>query len=262
MAFGIVLDIKAMLNDGYYPVILMLLLEECFRRDPRLLELCLEWLRTSKLATMASSIYHFIGLTLANYSWPTELQHRTLLDNSPYAKRIAEAVKTLEAIPPKDRGNAKLLPPRIVLLGNPGCGKSSLMYALAQIPIHLLPTEDDDLPLPTRCPVQLNLRRTRGESWWSEVWIYPSPWPWRTYKFARTNERQELPRLIRSAQAELLDRAGPGKHIGVTEGRAIMVDIWGAETDFNILEVPGIDKVQLSDPPVGVTDILGERCIY
>ena len=239
MALGIVLGIKAMLNDCYYPgMLIVLLLEECFRRYPRLSRMCLGMLKTL-ITFMASSFRPFIRGTLANYVWPTEQQHRTLLDDSNYAKRMAAARNTLDAIPPEERGDATLHSPRIVLLGNRGCGKSSLMYALAQIPIHLLPTEDNE-PLSTRCPVQLNLRRAPDGAWRSVIWIYPIGQE--RYEFARTGERRDLLRLIRRAQTELLNRIDPGNHV-ISEDE-IMVQIWGAETEFNIIEVPGIDEVQ------------------
>jgi hypothetical protein len=239
MAFGIMLGVKAILNDCYHHTMLIgLLLEECFRRYPRLLGMCLGMLR-AVITFMASSFRPLFRGPLANYVLPTEQQHRTLLDDSPYAKRIAAVRNTLDAIPPEERGNATLHSPGIVLLGNRGCGKSSLMYALAQIPIHLSPTENDE-PLPTRCPVQLNLRRTPGEAWRSVIWIYPRGQE--RYEFERTNEKRELLRLIRRAQTEVLARIDGNRVISENK---IVVQIWGAETEFNIIEVPGIDEVLL-----------------
>lgn len=192
------------------------------------------------LASIASIVLSGIHSRLKDYGWASSSCHRTLLDNTPYSQRIKAAWDIVETIP-LDRGDqqaARPVPLKIVLLGSPGAGKSSLIHALAQIPIHRCPG-DLEPEISTRCPVIVQVRRsTRAVNY--EVGIHPQHMNI-ARSLGRVEDKQDLPGIIRRAQTLVLNPPRPGT-IRVSDD-AVRVHVYGAATDVTIIELPGIDEV-------------------
>src|SRR5438046_6805485 len=100
--------------------------------------------------------------------------HRTLLDNTRYSRRIHQVLDILERLQHRLSNNEiAFFPPKSVLLGSHGSGKSSLIEAITQIPV---PCSIEGERC-TNCPMEIRLRRgNEGDQWNCSVSVLPKTW--------------------------------------------------------------------------------------
>ena len=192
-----------------------------------------------RLTTIASRALLQIHAKIGVHERSDSSCHRTLFDDTPYSRRMKAARDVVRDLPleQNDRVAAKAVPPKILVVGSPGAGKSSLIYALTQIPVHKRPGEIE--PESTRCPVLVQVRSSTTAPT-CEVGIQPvnilTP-----RLFERVNDTQMFPEVIRRAQTSVINSVQGEAH-RLSED-LVRAHFFGAATDIDMIEVPGIDAV-------------------
>ena len=167
--------------------------------------------------------------------------HRTPLDNSSYASRVANYLDICAEVQCESNIGMLSMIPKIILLGNRGVGKSSLINAITQLRIML-----EEEP-PMLCPIEIRLRRgVRNQAdCLALVGIGQPP-----KLFEKTTRMEELPDILRRARIRVLrptiyitgDLASANTGVAFSD-RIIIVEIEGAAVDIDLVEFPDIHSV-------------------
>lgn len=181
--------------------------------------------------------------------------HSTPFDSSRYAKRINDVLHLLsgvrrsliqtDIIPGKVYNKSykpSLSPPKVLILGNKGAGKTSLIYTLAQLPIRRVP--------PTCCPVEIQLRRPKeGEK---STYQYSVSVELRrstdqstnqTIEKESTNELDEIERIVTAAHIWVKDAKGHVRN----SNYVIVIEINRATLDVILVDLPPLDHIVRND---------------
>ena len=166
--------------------------------------------------------------------------HPTLLDHVPIMSSLLELLDTLN----KASNMITVLdpsPPKIVVMGNQGSGKTSLINSIAQLDIKMTSGPG----MATLCPVEIHLRRGKKEEWNCAVSVRT---PQRTQLFRRISNKDELPGILRQVQIAVLN---PNRldRLNLPDGPpelpfsndVIVVEIIGAAVDITFVDLPGLD---------------------
>jgi len=145
--------------------------------------------------------------------------------------------------------------PRIVVIGNQGSGKSSLIQAITKIS---LPQAKGTT---TRCPMEIILKTEAHEGQKYHVSLKikfgPDGTPLVGSKldgFASANSPEELVRIINCAQLAILNPGKGKEHFLALEERqcetyqsrlafsnnVVVIEVTGAESDLTLYDLPGI----------------------
>ena len=183
----------------------------------------------------------------------SENSHRTLLDNTKYAHRVHQVLDTLTTLEHRlpDNGIA-FSPPKLVLLGSHGSGKSSLIEAITQIPVPYS-IEGERC---TKCPMEIRLRRgNEGGQWRCWVSVLRKTSTLRgsneLVPFDSTTKKADLELLLRRARLatfnpssfvsyrlDVEDPPQPGQEDQISED-IIVVNITGAAVELTLIDLPG-----------------------
>jgi len=161
-------------------------------------------------------------------------RHRTPLDNTGYTGLRKELDNILRPL----RNDAVIVQilslmvnPHILLIGESGSGKSSLMSAITQIPLTTAEGGGND-----RCPVKVRLTR-RGQV------------PFPIYQVSVSNSDDGLQPIGETADKEELQALMQRAYLVATVAEApisndmIQVDVLGADVDAEFIELPGLNPV-------------------
>ena len=183
----------------------------------------------------------------------SENRHRTLLDNTQYARRVHQVLDTLTALEhrlPND--GIAFSPPKLVLLGSHGSGKSSLIEAITQIPVPYS-IEGERC---TKCPMEIHLRRgNEGCQWRCSVSVLlknsPLHGPNELVPFDSTTNKADAELLLLRARLATFDPSNfvsyrldvedppqPGQENQISED-IIVVNITGAAVELTLIDLPG-----------------------
>lgn len=175
------------------------------------------------------------------------------LGNTEYAfsrKKLNEIIKTLRACGLE--GVIRL--PKIVVMGNQSAGKSSLIEAISQIK---LPRAAGTC---TRCPMEVILSHSDQADWHCKVSLrfehndIPGCNIIGPHDFAETDDRDEIPLILRRAQLAILNPAENISYfIGLDKAQCqshrtavnfsrntVVMEITGADVDVTFIDLPGI----------------------
>ena len=167
--------------------------------------------------------------------------HHTPLDFTRYAARAREAIDLINESNTHTPVNFPI--PKVVLLGEQGSGKSSLIEILTQIP---LPRSIDDSK-GTRCPIEIHL--SRGDEWRCSVSLRNIQD--RSQDFDETTNKDTVPTLLSRAQLAAfnltnehhrLNVEDPDGYIlplGSVSRNVVEVRITGAGVDAIFVDLPG-----------------------
>jgi len=207
--------------------------------------------------------------------------HETRLSGSTYSlpmERLNEINNML-----RDSGIEKVLwpssslnLPRLVVIGNQGHGKSSLMESIAKIK---LPRAQGTT---TRCPMEIILRTSEvpQEPEYRVSVRYESDkttGPKKLVEFATTQNLDDLRLMIKRAQILVLN-PGKGKEeflaldehqcesyksTGQFSEDVVLIEVAGAQDDITFVDLPGLiafdEKVHTKIPPPVIDSIIGRK---
>lgn len=157
-------------------------------------------------------------------------RHRTPLDKTGYTSLRKELDNILRSLR-HDPVIAQILNPCILLIGESGSGKSSLMSAITQIPLTTAEGVAND-----RCPVKVRLiRREQDPVPIYQVSVFNSTDG--LQPIGRTPDKEELQALIQRAYLATTVAEVP------ILNDMIQVDVLGAEVDAEFIELPGLNLV-------------------
>lgn len=172
--------------------------------------------------------------------------HHTPLDYTEYAERAREAVDLINEINRDMPVNLNI--PKVVLIGEQGSGKSSLIEILAQVP---LPRSINNRK-GTRCPIEIHL--SGGDEWRCSVFIRNIQG--QSQNFDETTDKDVVPLLLSRAQHAAfnftyqhhlrLNVANPPAYLvplGSVSRNVVEVKITGAGVDAIFVDLPGLGPV-------------------
>jgi hypothetical protein len=138
--------------------------------------------------------------------------------------------------------------PKIVLVGNQSCGKSSLIEAISQVKV---PRDDNTC---TRCPIEVRLYGQGGVAWNCNVSLRRrSADNFQITDFANTRDLNAVESILRRAQRAILNpgidsevfRSENAINQPATDERmfsddTIIVEIVGMDMDITFIDLPGL----------------------
>ena len=140
--------------------------------------------------------------------------------------------------------------PKVVLLGEQGSGKSSLIEILTQIPLPRSINNEKG----TRCPIEIHL--SRGDEWRCSIFLRNIQG--RPQNFDETTDKDIVPLLLSHAQhaafnltnSQLLrlSVADPPAYLvplGSVSRNVVEVKITGAGVDAIFVDLPGLSPIPL-----------------
>ena len=191
-----------------------------------------------------------------------EDRQTSLLGNTYYAlsrQKLNEIMKTL-----RDCGLEGVIRlPKIAVIGNQSAGKSSIIEAISQIKI---PRASGTC---TRCPMEVVLACSGQDGWQCKVSLrfdhneVPGSKAG-THSFAETDNKEEVPIILRRAQLAILNPNKPSdSFLNLDENQCkehriaqsfsrntVVLEITGADVDVTFIDLPGIisntEKVRFS----------------
>lgn len=161
-------------------------------------------------------------------------RHRTPLDDTGYTslrKELDNILRPLRNDPVITQILSLTVRPRILLIGESGSGKSSLMSAITQIPFTTAEGTGNG-----RCPVKVRLSQ-RGQG------------PFPIYQVSVLNSFEGLQPIGETTDKEELQELIQTAYLVATVAEApisndmIQVDVLGAEVDAEFIELPGLNLV-------------------
>lgn len=161
--------------------------------------------------------------------------HRTPFDNARYCRHRKEfdnALRPLENDPNITRTVSITVNPRVLLIGESGSGKSSLLAAITQIPLPTAEGVTND-----RCAIMVRLTRGRRQGLLPLYQVSVNNPEEGLQCIGETTDKGELQELIR--EAHLIATVA---EVPISRDR-IEINVLGAEIDAEFIELPGLNPV-------------------